>query len=277
MDQIAAKEAEELQKERRELQAKLKSQEKKVDYFERAKRLEEIPLVQNALKEKQIQDQKFWEQQEKERIQAIIEERNLAVSTRDRLSRMIADKDEFLTKLKNERRHVYEEKMKEFQKLLSDERKKRLAERRDERKEQRRLKYLKDKQEEAERKAAEEKRKQEEERQRLEEIARKERERIEKTEKEEQEKKRREHLEMLERVAASKKAKEEEIEKKLQEERENIRGKPKEDSSWRKGVDKEVKRESTASSWRSGDKATTEEPKKPEAWRRKYKYSSISS
>lgn len=53
-DQIAAKEAEELQKERREMQQKLKSQEKKVDYFERAKRLMEIPLYQTIFKEKQV-------------------------------------------------------------------------------------------------------------------------------------------------------------------------------------------------------------------------------
>jgi translation initiation factor 3 subunit A len=43
-----------LQKERRELLQKLKSQEKKVDYFERAKRLEEIPLLQQAFEEKQV-------------------------------------------------------------------------------------------------------------------------------------------------------------------------------------------------------------------------------
>jgi len=51
-DEIAAREVEELQKERRELQQKLKSQEKKVDYFERAKRLEEIPLLEKSFDEK---------------------------------------------------------------------------------------------------------------------------------------------------------------------------------------------------------------------------------
>lgn len=107
-DQIAAREAEELQKEKRELQAKLKSQEKKVDYFERAKRLEEIPLIQASMKERQLQDQAFWEQQEKERIQAAIEERKLAVATRERLQRMKTDKDAFLEKLRKERNSIYE-------------------------------------------------------------------------------------------------------------------------------------------------------------------------
>lgn len=107
-DQIAAREAEELQKERRELQAKLKSQEKKVDYFERAKRLEEIPLIQTNIKERQLQDQAFWEQQEKERIQAAIEERKLAVATGERLERIKSDKDAFLDKLLKERNSIYE-------------------------------------------------------------------------------------------------------------------------------------------------------------------------
>ncbi len=53
-DKIAAREAEELQKERREQQQKLKMFEKKLDYFERAKRLEEIPLLKLAWKEKQV-------------------------------------------------------------------------------------------------------------------------------------------------------------------------------------------------------------------------------
>lgn len=74
-DQIAAREAEELQKGKRELLAKLKSQEKKVDYYERAKRLEEIPLLQDSMHLRQRQDEAFWEQQEKERIAAAIEER----------------------------------------------------------------------------------------------------------------------------------------------------------------------------------------------------------
>lgn len=53
-DKIAAREAEELLKEKKEQQQKLKMIEKKMDYFERAKRLEEIPLLKAATKEKQV-------------------------------------------------------------------------------------------------------------------------------------------------------------------------------------------------------------------------------
>lgn len=106
-EQIAAREAEELQKERREMQQKLKTQEKRVDYLERAKRLEEIPLLEKAFAEKEEQDRAFWEQHEAERIQALIEERELAVKCAERLRRMKADKDMFLDKLKAERKNLY--------------------------------------------------------------------------------------------------------------------------------------------------------------------------
>lgn len=263
-EQIAAREAEELQKERRELQAKLKSQEKKVDYFERAKRLEEIPLIQASMKERQLQDQAFWEQQENERIQAAIEERKLAEITQERLGRMKADKDVFLEKLMKERNSIYQEKLRDFELLLAEERKIRLAARRVQRKEERRLKYLKDKQEEEERKRAEEKRREEEERQRLEEIARKEREERERKEREEKEKSEKAREEMLQRSAAKQLQKDEEIERRLKEQS----SKAKDTISWRnKGVESKdsLKRSGEPGDWRK------EKPddglKKVEAWK----------
>lgn len=262
-DQIAAKEAEELQKERRELQAKLKSQEKKVDYFERAKRLEEIPLLQEVLKEKQLQDEQFWEQQEKERIAAAIEERKLAVASRDRLARMKAEKDEFLAKLKKERHSVYEEKLQEFEKVLTEERRKRLAERKLKRKEERREKWLREKKEEEERKREEQRQREEEERLAREEMERQERAEKERIEREQREKEERERREMLERTAAKQRAREEEIERKLQEERE---GGAREDKSavWRRG-EKESKKPD--SSWRAaGAEKESEDSKKAEPW-----------
>ena len=39
-----------------------------IDYFERAKRLEEIPLIKKAYDEQRIKDMELWELQEEERV-----------------------------------------------------------------------------------------------------------------------------------------------------------------------------------------------------------------
>lgn len=235
-EQIAIREAEELQKERRELQAKLKSQEKKVDYFERAKRLEEIPLLQASMKERQLQDQAFWEQEEKEQIAHAIEERKQAVAARERLVRMKPDKDAFLENLLRERNAVYQDKLKEFEKMLAEERRIRLLERKKKRKEERRNKYLREKEEEEERKREEKLRLEEEARLARKEQEDREREEKERVEREERNRLAKEKLEMLERAEAKKRAREEEIERKLQEDREastKERAPPKERTTWR--------------------------------------------
>jgi len=40
----------------------------KVDYFERAKRLAEIPLLQKQYEEQRVSDRQFHEEQEEERV-----------------------------------------------------------------------------------------------------------------------------------------------------------------------------------------------------------------
>lgn len=39
-----------------------------IDYFERAKRLEEIPMIKKAYEEQRIKDMELWELQEEERV-----------------------------------------------------------------------------------------------------------------------------------------------------------------------------------------------------------------
>jgi len=107
-DEIAAKEAEELAKERAELVQKLKNRKKQMDYFERAKRIEEISLLEQAWKEKQVHDKKFWEHQEAERIQLAIQERKLAEQNRERLARMKPDMDVYLAEIKERRTAEYQ-------------------------------------------------------------------------------------------------------------------------------------------------------------------------
>lgn len=177
-EEIAAKEAEERQKERKAHDNNLKSQEKKIDYFERAKRLEEIPLIEKYLEDKLVQDKQFWEKQEASRIEAAIAERKNAEAVQERLKRMQPDREIFWQKLKGERSNQFAEKLKAFNVALEEERKRRLTERVYERREERRQKWLREKEEER-RRAEEEIRKQRQEEERIERERRAEERRIE--------------------------------------------------------------------------------------------------
>lgn len=222
-EQIAAKESEELQRERKELQNKLKSQEKKIDYFERCKRMKEIPLFEKYLSEKMVKDKEFWEAQEATRIENAIAERKDAVIQQERLKRMHPDRDAFLETLKTERASVYAEKLQQFEIALAEERKKRLAKRVEMRREQRRQQWLREKEEERMRKEEEIRRAKEEEERALAEARRKER--------EAEEEKRRIQYE-------KQRAKEEEAERRIQEERERLAREVAAEREREKGADK---------------------------------------
>lgn len=231
-EQIAAKEAEELLKEKREQQTKLKSQEKKVDYFERAKRIEEIPLIEKYLSTKQIQDKQFWEEQEENRIETAINERKNAVAQSERLQRMYVDRDAFLDTLRAERNSHYLEKLAAFNTALQKEKKERLHQRVLQRREDRRLKWIRDK---------------EEEKRRREEEIRKQKEEEEAQEKERKAKIREAELEKLRIQTEKQRAREEEIERKLQEENEALKKQVREENvSWRK-----TERTANVDDWRS--------------------------
>ncbi|KAK0161623.1 hypothetical protein PV327_010077 [Microctonus hyperodae] len=265
-EQIAAREAEELQKERREMQQKLKSQEKKVDYLERAKRIEEIPLLEKAVEKKMELAKQQWEQQEQERILLAIEERNQAVVTIERMTRMKHDADIFLSKILAERKNIYTGKLKEFEARLNEERNKRLQERKAQRKIERKLKWEQERAEAIERKREEELRiKMEEEKKRLEEERMK-REEEEKIKKAEEEAKEAERLAKLERQAEIIRARDAEIERKLEEEKR----KDYESDTWRKNDrggsnfrdretrdNRDIKASSDGASWRSDAKDDT--------------------
>uniref|UniRef100_A0A8C6RLP7 Eukaryotic translation initiation factor 3 subunit A n=1 Tax=Nannospalax galili TaxID=1026970 RepID=A0A8C6RLP7_NANGA len=202
-DFIMAKQVEQLEKEKKELQERLKNQEKKIDYFERAKRLEEIPLIKSAYEEQRIKDMDLWEQQEEERITTMQLEREKALEHKNRMSRMLEDRDLFVMRLKAARQSVYEEKLKQFEERLADERHTRLEERKRQRKEERKITYYREKEEEEQRRAEEQMLKEREERERAERAKREEelreyQERVKKLEEVERKKRQRE-LEIEER------------------------------------------------------------------------------
>merc|ERR1712053_63129 len=74
----------ELEKEKKELQVRLKKQEKNVDHIERAKRQEEIPLLLKQFEEFKEEARQVWEEQERERIETEKSQRENDVANRDR-------------------------------------------------------------------------------------------------------------------------------------------------------------------------------------------------
>merc|ERR1711962_1013928 len=150
-DDIMAKQVEELEKEKKELQVRLKAQEKKQDHIERAKRLEELPLLKTEHEELKEEAKKLWAEQEKERIEDLKTNRENDVINRDRMARMREDKDKYLTNLLKERKSVYEKKAQEHQALVEEERKVRLEKRKEERQEDRRRRWRQEKEEEEQR------------------------------------------------------------------------------------------------------------------------------
>ncbi|XP_019635290.1 PREDICTED: eukaryotic translation initiation factor 3 subunit A-like [Branchiostoma belcheri] len=155
-DAIMQKQVEQLEKEKRELAEKLKAQEKKVDHFERAKRLEELPALTKAHQELLEERRLTWDQQEQERITNMTEERQLALQHKHRMACMMEDKDKFINMLKDSRKSVFKDKIATFNAHLATERKKRLAQRKEQRKDERRRKWLEEKEEEEQRRRDEE-------------------------------------------------------------------------------------------------------------------------
>ncbi|XP_077992284.1 eukaryotic translation initiation factor 3 subunit A-like [Glandiceps talaboti] len=203
-DEIMAKQVQQLEQEKKELQTRLKTQEKKVDFAARAQRVEEIPLLKIEAEENGVEEREFWEQQEEERIKKLISEREIAKRERDRLANMRDEKDLFIKTLTQARMSVYEEKRENFDKMFAEEREKRLEQRKANRAEERRQKWIKEREEEKQRKIDEEM---------IREREREEREKREKQEREEAEYQ--EKLAKLEEQAAKRRAREQEIEEKL--------------------------------------------------------------
>merc|ERR1711956_176949 len=135
--------------EKRELQERLKGQEKKVDYLARAKRIEELPLLLEQHEEDQKARKVFWEEQEKERIENLKTERDHALETKARLSLMKTDLDSFTSTLKKAKKSEYEDKLRDFDRLIADERRKRMHERKQNRKSERRTKWFQEQEEAA--------------------------------------------------------------------------------------------------------------------------------
>ncbi|XP_057379990.1 eukaryotic translation initiation factor 3 subunit A-like [Daphnia carinata] len=272
-DVIMARQLEELEKERKELQTKLRSQEKKVDFLERAKRIEEIPLLEKYLAERKVQDKLAWKQQEEERIAQLQEERKVAMLHRDRLMRMRTDKEKFIDNLKSARKNIFKEKLAEFESMYDAVRTERLKQRKEQRREQRRIQWVKEREEAEQRKRDEELKRQREEAERIEQERRQ-------AELEELRKRR----EAADQVLLKQREREREIEEKQKRREEEERERDREArEKEREHANPSTKERPAESSWRRGPPENVESrqaepyrpPKEPK-WRnnRSEKYSS---
>lgn len=145
------------------------------------------------------------------------------------LIRRFQDKNDFIKTLKEERKTIYKQKLKEFDEEVKDERVKRLGARKAARKEERRSKYIKEKEEAAQKEAEERMKREREEEKR-------------KAEEEYEEKMRK-----LEEIEERKREREREVERKIEEDK-------------KRRIEDERKREQPASekpvereSWRAGE------------------------
>lgn len=245
-DDIIRIQVEQLDKEKRELSVKMKTQEKRIDFMARAMKRKEIPLLEAKYEEDSRKDKVFWEQQEEEKIENAKKEHDKALKTKLRLERMLADRDQFVEDLTKKRADVFAAAKREFQARVEKVKSERQEERRRQRIAERKQKFIEEKKEAA-RKAEEERiqREKEEEKRRL-------ALELEAKRKEEEEKERK-----LAEIERKKMEREREIEEKMrrreQEERDSrtkdsVKQEPKD--AWRRPTE-------DAGSWRKGQDSRT--------------------
>ena len=162
-EEIKSRQWKQLEKERKEQSIKQKKIERRIDHFERAKRIEEIPLLKQEYEEWKVQDREVWAELEQERIQQLLAEREQALKHKERLSRMIEDSDKFTEEVQKVRHEIYVARLTDWQKRLDEEREGKLLQRKQERKQERRRQYILEKQRQEAKRLAEEARKRKEE------------------------------------------------------------------------------------------------------------------
>ncbi|ODM99048.1 Eukaryotic translation initiation factor 3 subunit A [Orchesella cincta] len=116
---------------------RMKSQEKRLDHIERAKRIEEVSVIEQYMDKKKDEEKVEWEAHDAQRIAHLIEERKLIGQNEAHED----DKNKFLKNLLDARRDLFMEKLNEFEKSFRTEKSRRMAERKDQRKQERRRKY----------------------------------------------------------------------------------------------------------------------------------------
>ncbi|TGZ64661.1 hypothetical protein CRM22_006245 [Opisthorchis felineus] len=128
-DKILEKKALEVKKKRKEAAEKAKALAKKLDYFVRAVRLEEIPLLQAAIEPEARTARELYERSVAELEEHSKAEHARQLKERNRLIRMKPDIQRIVTKLKEARDARYKTRLAEWEEQCDRVRAQRLAER----------------------------------------------------------------------------------------------------------------------------------------------------
>ncbi|GAA51591.1 translation initiation factor 3 subunit A, partial [Clonorchis sinensis] len=128
-DKILEKKALEVKKKRKEAAEKAKALAKKLDYFVRAVRLEEIPLLQAAIEPEARTARELYERSVTELEEHSKAEHARQLKERNRLIRMKPDIQRIVTKLKEARDTRYKTRLAEWEEQCDRVRAQRLAER----------------------------------------------------------------------------------------------------------------------------------------------------
>ncbi|KAI9093821.1 hypothetical protein DFS34DRAFT_717145 [Phlyctochytrium arcticum] len=138
---------EQLEKEKRELAARLRAVGKKIDYVERALRKEEIPLLQKDYDEQKVTDKATFEALSKAKIEAARAAHKTAFAQKARMSRMMSDFSVLKERLASEREAEYTAIKEDAERRLAEAKERRI----EEFKEAKRQEVIRRQQEEADR------------------------------------------------------------------------------------------------------------------------------
>lgn len=175
---------EQAKKEQKELFQKQRRLERKIDHLDRAKRLEEIPLLLDEYERSRELDRKIWEECENQRISDLMVEHEVSKILSQRLCKISTEA--FAAIVNNRHQAIYEAKLATFNQNLERVKVQRLEARRLKRAEERRAQWLKEKEKAEEDRRRQKRLREEEEMRRL-----KEEEEMRKLKEEEEERKRR--------------------------------------------------------------------------------------
>ncbi|CAH8531206.1 unnamed protein product [Heterobilharzia americana] len=126
-DKLINRQKQEVKKKRKEIAEKAKTMAKKLDYYTRACRLEEIPLLQANIEPEAIQARELFEQSTREIEEHSKAEHARQLKERNRLIRMKSDVQRLVSQLKEARDNRYKAKLAEWEALCDQTRSERLA------------------------------------------------------------------------------------------------------------------------------------------------------